>query len=107
MPADSAVGILEQLRDHRVDGCVGGGWAVDALLGRQTREHADLDLWLTSVFPASALDGRGTIAGQLVRCDAAEWVVRWRNDYPPRTVDRHDVALICQHFGLALPPAYR
>lgn len=25
---------------------VGGGWAVDALLGEQTRRHGDLDLWL-------------------------------------------------------------
>jgi lincosamide nucleotidyltransferase A/C/D/E len=31
-----------------VDACIGGGWAVDALVGRQTREHSDLDLWVES-----------------------------------------------------------
>ena len=27
---------------------VGGGWAIDALLGRQTRPHSDLDLWVVA-----------------------------------------------------------
>lgn len=34
--------ILAALGDHDV--WVGGGWGVDALVGRQTRPHADLDL---------------------------------------------------------------
>lgn len=33
------------LADHDVDACVGGGWGVDALLGEQTRNHSDLDVW--------------------------------------------------------------
>ena len=33
-----------------------GGWAVDALVGRQTREHGDLDLAVDSVHLASLLD---------------------------------------------------
>jgi lincosamide nucleotidyltransferase A/C/D/E len=32
-----------------VTATVGGGWAVDALLGQQTRYHDDLDLWLPAV----------------------------------------------------------
>lgn len=46
MTAASADGLLGVLGDHGVDACVGGGWAVDALLREQTREHSDLDLWL-------------------------------------------------------------
>lgn len=46
MPAGTARAIIEALRLAGVDPVVGGGWAVDALLGEQTRPHADLDLWV-------------------------------------------------------------
>lgn len=46
MPAADAAALVRGLAENGVDGCVGGGWAVDALLGEQTREHLDLDLWL-------------------------------------------------------------
>jgi lincosamide nucleotidyltransferase A/C/D/E len=46
MPAKTAIAVLGALRGNGVDVCVGGGWGVDALLGEQTREHSDLDLWL-------------------------------------------------------------
>lgn len=52
MTAESAVELLTALRAGGVDLCLGGGWAVDALLGEQTREHSDLDLWL----PAAELE---------------------------------------------------
>ena len=45
MPADAARDLLTVLRTHGVSVCVGGGWGVDALVGEQTREHADLDIW--------------------------------------------------------------
>jgi lincosamide nucleotidyltransferase A/C/D/E len=48
MTAEAAVRLLGTLGDHGVDACVGGGWAVDALLERQTRVHADLDLWVAA-----------------------------------------------------------
>jgi len=167
MSEDDAVALLRRLGEHRVDACVGGGWGVDALLGRQTREHSDLDLWLPAahlehlfvafaavgldrifpwpgdrpwnfvlhdgadlrvdlhlyeacpdgsvyygsaldgeVFPAEALDGAGTIAGVPVRCEAAEWSLRWHTGYQARDVDHHDVPLLCRRFDLALPPAF-
>ena len=52
MTAESALSVITALDSHGVRACVGGGWAVDALLGEQTREHSDLDLWL----PAADLD---------------------------------------------------
>jgi lincosamide nucleotidyltransferase A/C/D/E len=151
-----------------IDVCVGGGWGVDALLGEQTRVHADLDLWLAAdsfdgaveafvalgvdrlypwgndrpwnfvlhdgahrrvdlhiheitlagdlhygafeageTFPAAALQGSGRIGDRSVRCDAAEWSLRWHTGYPPRDEDRLDVAALCQRFGYALPPDFR
>jgi lincosamide nucleotidyltransferase A/C/D/E len=48
MSAEQALELLAQLSAAGVDACVGGGWAVDGLLGEQTREHSDLDLWVTA-----------------------------------------------------------
>ena len=56
MTAGDATALLGGLAEHGVDACVGGGWAVDALLGTQTREHADLDLWV----PALDLEPRAS-----------------------------------------------
>jgi lincosamide nucleotidyltransferase A/C/D/E len=48
MSAEAAVEVLKSLSGQRVTATVGGGWAVDALLARQTRVHSDLDLWLAA-----------------------------------------------------------
>lgn len=168
MTAKGAVRLLASLEAHAVGFCVGGGWGVDALLGRQTREHADLDLWLPAadlgkllsalaaagvdrVFPwpgdrpwnfvlhdggsrrvdlhlyerlpdgslhygsvvdghrveAEALTGRGVIAGVAVPCEHPRWALEWHTGYPARDVDRHDVPLLAERFGLPLPEAFR
>jgi lincosamide nucleotidyltransferase A/C/D/E len=44
MGATDAVAVLDLLESNGVRAWVDGGWGVDALLGRQTREHNDLDL---------------------------------------------------------------
>jgi lincosamide nucleotidyltransferase A/C/D/E len=49
MAAENAVALLRLLDDHDVQVCVGGGWGVDALLGEQTRRHADLDVWVPAI----------------------------------------------------------
>jgi lincosamide nucleotidyltransferase A/C/D/E len=41
---EEAVQVLDALDGSRVRHWVGGGWGVDTLVGRQTREHRDLDL---------------------------------------------------------------
>jgi len=146
---------------------IDGGWGVDALLGKQTREHSDLDLavhfadlaafehalhpegfvrvaragdpewnWVlhhesghsvdlhgfvpdgegngilgdpkdNAMYPVGALCGSGTINGVKLRCVAAPFVLAFRNGFEPRDVDRHDVAALCAHFGLARPSRFR
>ncbi len=44
MSAEKAVEILDLLDRAGVEACLDGGWAVDAALGAQRREHDDLDL---------------------------------------------------------------
>ena len=44
MTGDDVATIVERLDGARIDAWLDGGWAVDALLGEQTRVHDDLDL---------------------------------------------------------------
>jgi lincosamide nucleotidyltransferase A/C/D/E len=46
MTGTDVVGILGLLENGGIEVWIDGGWAVDALLGRQTRPHDDLDLVL-------------------------------------------------------------
>ena len=45
MRDEDAAGLLDALAERGIDVRLDGGWGVDALLGRQTREHNDLDLF--------------------------------------------------------------
>jgi lincosamide nucleotidyltransferase A/C/D/E len=44
MSADAVVQLLRLFEQHGIEVVVDGGWGVDALLGEQTRFHADLDI---------------------------------------------------------------
>ncbi|WP_201299945.1 nucleotidyltransferase domain-containing protein [Streptomyces mexicanus] len=44
MTADDVLSILAVRRNAGADIWIGGGWGIDALVGRQTRRHRDLDL---------------------------------------------------------------
>lgn len=44
MDAQSLVEVVERLEQDGIDVWLDGGWGVDALLERETREHDDLDL---------------------------------------------------------------
>ena len=46
MDAPAAADLIQFLEQHGLEIHVDGGWAVDALLGRQTRPHDDLDIAL-------------------------------------------------------------
>ena len=43
MKAETVIKLLELFKAHDID-VVDGGWGVDALLGKQTRPHDDLDI---------------------------------------------------------------
>jgi lincosamide nucleotidyltransferase A/C/D/E len=169
-PVMSAADVVDLVRLLERSLCpiwIDGGWGVDALLGGQTREHADLDLALDLAdvataqvvlvgqlgyavaqdelptrlelrdsqdhridlhplvfdadgngrqqlqdgswgdYPAEGLAGSGVIQGQLVRCLSPQLQLRFHLGYEPDDDDRHDVALLCQRFGLEVPEAYR
>ena len=42
--SDQVLTVLGELKAAGVDAWLDGGWGIDALLGRQTRQHDDLDL---------------------------------------------------------------
>jgi lincosamide nucleotidyltransferase A/C/D/E len=44
MSGSDVVALFRAFAAARVGAWAGGGWAVDALVGRQTRDHGDLDL---------------------------------------------------------------
>jgi lincosamide nucleotidyltransferase A/C/D/E len=44
MTAAEVVAVIDRLEGGGVDVWVDGGWGIDALLGRQTRPHGDIDL---------------------------------------------------------------
>lgn len=49
----------------------------------------------------------GTIAGRRVGCFSAAVQIAHHTGYPPDEKDFHDVRLLHDRFGLALPPAFR
>lgn len=46
MPAQDVIEILKLCEENDIEIIIDGGWGVDALLGKQTRTHADLDIAL-------------------------------------------------------------
>ncbi|PKN91156.1 MAG: tRNA nucleotidyltransferase [Chloroflexi bacterium HGW-Chloroflexi-6] len=44
MTAADVIAFVTLLNQNGIEVCIDGGWGVDALLGRQTRLHADLDI---------------------------------------------------------------
>jgi len=44
MRGSDVLDVLDLLQDAGIKAWVAGGWGIDALVGRQTREHGDLDL---------------------------------------------------------------
>jgi len=48
MDAEAVVGVLRALDEASIQVWLDGGWGVDALLGEQTRTHADLDIILST-----------------------------------------------------------
>jgi lincosamide nucleotidyltransferase A/C/D/E len=149
---EQVLALLDEFAAYGLRVWVAGGWAVDAMAGRQTRPHGDLDLaidaeqqdellalldrldyvttvdWLpvraeltapdrrrVDLHPVafrpdgsgvqSGLDGvtfaypadgftTGSIGGRPVPCLSVAQQLRFREGYPLREVDHHDIALL-------------
>jgi hypothetical protein len=71
MNAEAAADLLAAFRARGLRACVGGGWAVDALLDHQTGPHRDLDL---AVDAAQLSEIMGFLA-ELGYSPAVDWLV--------------------------------
>jgi FMN phosphatase YigB (HAD superfamily) len=168
MTGTGVVGILGLLEDGGIEVWIDGGWGVDALIGRQTRPHDDIDLVLRKndidrltdvlgaagfrrveegarpfnfvmadgrgrevdlhgvvfdpsgnglygpqpedgsgrVYPAAAFMGTGVINSESVHCMTAEYQMANHASYDPGEADVHDVQLLHETFGIALPDGF-
>jgi lincosamide nucleotidyltransferase A/C/D/E len=88
MSAADVLPILDQLRAAGCRVWVGGGWGVDALVGRQTRPHRDLDLAIdasdeaTAIAVLTALGFRVETDWRPVRVELAAPGARWVDLHP-------------------------
>jgi lincosamide nucleotidyltransferase A/C/D/E len=87
MEASEVASLLGHLSTNGMRACVAGGWAVDALLGRQTRHHRDLDL----AIDADQLDQLLNLLATLAFVPREDWLpVRIElEDTLGRRVDLH------------------
>jgi len=59
-----------------------------------------------AIYPAAGLAGEGSVGGRRVACLTPELQLMHHRGYEPKENDRHDVRLLCERFGLPLPPRY-
>jgi lincosamide nucleotidyltransferase A/C/D/E len=85
--------VMDLLAAEAVVGWIDGGWGVDALLGQQTRPHADLDL---------AIDERAV--DRLVSRLRADGYTVLRDELPAAIALRHDDGREVDLHPLALTP---
>ena len=94
MPADEVVALVDHLESQGITYQINGGWGVDALVGSQTREHSDVDVFVD----AEAFEG---VEGWLLSRGYAEeqnflpiavWYVQVTDDHLKR-VDLHPMVL--------------
>ena len=108
-----------------------GGWGVDALVGRETRAHNDIDLFVQrgdyqrfvdliadegfSEVAASFTtedhtvwqDEAGRIVEVEVSCIDPESQLLFHLGYQHDEHDVHDVMLLCREYGFDVPEEYR
>lgn len=87
MGADDVFEILDALDASRARCWVAGGWAVDAVLTEQTREHVDLDLVLDFADEGPARAALEELGFQRTGSKSSEWV---RDALMPRRVFMRD-----------------
>ena len=166
MEAGDVLAVLDRLESAGVRNWIDGGWGVDALIRRQTRDHEDLDLvvldadcrraeralaelgylhdsaadpglparlvlrdgedhqvdlhpivrdeqgngWQSlgngawGAYPADDLTAVGSVGDRRVHTLTPQLQLRHHLGYPHSETDRHDLQLLAEQFGLALPP---
>jgi lincosamide nucleotidyltransferase A/C/D/E len=57
-------------------------------------------------YPLESLGGEGLIGDLPVKCITPEWMVKFHSGYELDDNDYHDVKLLCQKYGIELPPAF-
>ncbi|HZQ08339.1 MAG TPA: nucleotidyltransferase family protein [Anaerolineae bacterium] len=57
-------------------------------------------------YPYDSLNGTGFINGYQVKCITPEWMVPFHTGYKLDENDYHDVKLLCERFGIPIPPEY-
>jgi lincosamide nucleotidyltransferase A/C/D/E len=88
MTAADALDVLDGLAAAGIQASVGGGWGIDALLGRETRVHGDLDL----AIDADSLDATvATLTGRGLAVTLDQRPARVVLGDGQRAVDLHPV----------------
>ena len=80
MTSDDVLSLYEWLKENGITIWIDGGWCVDALLGRQTREHPDVDIAVDRKDNArlrELLESKGYEEER--RNDSAEWMYVMKN----------------------------
>ena len=88
----------------------GGGRQVDlhpVVFDRHGNGWQELGAGAWGEYPAEGLCGVGVVAGRSVRCLTPQLQVRHHLGYPLGATDRHDLGLLAERFGVAVPPAAR
>jgi lincosamide nucleotidyltransferase A/C/D/E len=94
MTAADVLEVLDRLEAAGIETCLDGGWGVDALLGRETRRHRDLDVVVRRVdadIVQRALAPLGFVHAADARPGLPSRVVL--RDGRARQVDLHPVAV--------------
>jgi lincosamide nucleotidyltransferase A/C/D/E len=100
MDAQSLVRVLDRLEQDGIDVWLDGGWGVDALLERETREHDDLDLVAELRHSDRIIELLGNLGYGLV--DGAPPVSFVLVDRRGRQVDVHPVTFDAEGGGVYL-----
>jgi lincosamide nucleotidyltransferase A/C/D/E len=98
MDAGSLVEVVDRLEQHGIDVWLDGGWGVDALLERETREHDDLDLVAELRQSEQIIGLLGDLGYELV--DGAPPVSYVLVDRRGRQVDVHPVTFDADGHGV-------
>ena len=96
--------LCELMSTHGIIYWVDGGWAVDALLGKQTRPHADVDIVIQQIdvpLLCQLLESKGY--GDIYRPDTSPWNFVM-GDKMGREIDIHAVVFDPGGNGLYGPP---